>query len=318
MDRRRLLAAMLGAAMVPGVRAQPHAAPRRVAVLTFLPDYPARLEAALHALGWTGRTLRVEPSVLVRAREDDVDREAARIVASAPDVIVGRRSAYVAALARATRTVPIVSAGVADPLGEGLAKSLRAPGGNVTGLSFGVPEVAALQLSTMRELLPNLKRMVYVTADPQHRGGLPPSQSRACAALGLECSLVLAPTRARYEGAVAAARADAGEAVWIGDLPPGASAREVADIATRNLVASIAQNAAIVDEGVLLSVWLTHLHEVERTAAIVNRVLRGESPAVIPFELPEKSLFRLNRTTARKLGLRLPPELLLRVTEFIG
>lgn len=317
MDRRRLLGALLGASLVPSVLAQAGRSPRRVAVLTFLPDYTPRLEAALRALGWNDRTLRVEPTVVARTKEGVLDAEARRIVASAPDVIVGRRTGYVAALVRATRSIPIVSAGVADPVGEGLGKSLRAPGGNVTGLSYGVAEVAVLQLATLRDVLPGFRRMTFVSADPELRDRLPPPQVRACAALGIDCRFVPAPTRATYEAAVASLRADAGDAAWIGDLPAGVGAREIAEIAIRQGVATMAQNAAAVDEGVLMSVWLVHLNEIERTAAIVHRILNGESPAGIPFELPEKSLFRFNRTTARRLGLRLPPQLALRVTDLV-
>ena len=315
MKRRDVLAAMLAAA-APAALARAAGRVRRIATLTPVP-YADRLAAEMRTLGWAEADFRVEPTVLPLGTEG-IDREAARIVATRPDVIVSWRSNYVGALARATRTIPIVSGGIADPVAEGVARTLRSPGGNVTGLSNALPEAAALQLGTLRALVPDLQRVVFVSADVSRRGMLPPAHVRGCKALDLACDFIQAETPAAFESLVSNVRPSAREALWVGDLPKGLAAKQVADAATQRGIVTIGQSLAYVDQGVLFAIWLLHSQFEGRTAAIVSRVLKGEDPAGIPFELPDYNAFRFNRTTARRLGLRIPAELLLRITDPVG
>ena len=312
MKRRDALAAILASAAAPLARAQ--RAPRRVATFTYFP-LAGKLEAALRSLGWSPRDVSVE-GVVIPLPNDGVERAAEQLVATRPDVLVTQRSTYLAALARKTRTIPIVSAGIADPVAEGVGASLRRPGGNVTGLSNAVPEAASLQLGTMKALMPGTRRVVFVSADPT-RSALPDAHVRAAAALGLDAEFQPAPTAAQYEAAIERLHRSSRDAVWLGDLPRDADPRRISELAIRRGVGTIAQYDRLVYDGALFSLWLVHSRLIDRTAAIVHRVLRGESPAGIPFELPDTTLFRLNRTSARRLGLRVPDELLLRVTEFV-
>jgi putative tryptophan/tyrosine transport system substrate-binding protein len=175
--RRREFISLIGAAAVAwplATRAQP--AERRIGVLmAFAGDDPegqARLGAfveGLRQLGWTdGRNVKIA----VRWSVDDADRNrsAEELVALAPDVIFASVSVSVAALQRITRSVPIVFAGVIDPVGAGFVASLSRPGGNTTGFLSFEYSLSGKWLELLKEIAPHLTR-VAVLRDPATAAG---------------------------------------------------------------------------------------------------------------------------------------------------
>jgi putative ABC transport system substrate-binding protein len=177
MKRRDFMALLSGAAAWPlAARAQQPERMRRIGVLyTFLADDPegqarnAAFLQALQPLGWT-----VGPNVRIDYRWGAGDaastrKNAAELVAVAPDVILTNSAAGVAPLLEATRTVPIVFVLVADPVGAGFVDSLARPGGNATGfisLEYGV---TSKWLELLKEMAPGVTR-VAVIRDPRHHG----------------------------------------------------------------------------------------------------------------------------------------------------
>ena len=176
--RRREFISLAGAAAVAGpLTAHAQQAERRIGVLmSFAADDPegqARLAAfveGLQHLGWTdGRNVKID----IRWSVGDADRSrsAEELVALAPDVIFASVSASVAALQRITRSVPIVFAGVIDPVGAGFVASLSRPGGNTTGFSAFEYSLSGKWLELLKEIAPNLTR-VAVLRDPAVAAGI--------------------------------------------------------------------------------------------------------------------------------------------------
>lgn len=320
--RRRFLACVMAMGAAPLVRAQGR---ERVYTLGYLgARLPAALREALGELGYAeGRNFRI----VVRAAPagENPAHAAGELVAAAPDVLITGGAPRVAALARATATIPIVSLGSADPVGDGVARSLRQPGTNVTGLSFGLPDAARIQLGTLRALVPRLKRVVFITAEwgGNTEGGRDPGMTRPAPAheaaareLGMSSELSHVEDLKGVERLLATLH-PATDAAWVATLPPDSGAPAVAAAALRRRIATHGRSDEEVRAGFLLSCWLEHTEPMKRVAAIIDKILRGESPARIPIETPDKSRITLNRRTATTLGLRVTPDVLLRATEVI-
>ena len=308
--RRALLAAMLAAGLAPMALAARREGPHVVGYLSSGPTF-ARVLKALAALGYIeGTTLRVETRREPDAGPALLARYAQELVAAKPDALFAYNGDCMLALAAATRTIPIVCGGVPDPVGMGFAKSLRAPGGNVTGLSYGNAEAAEIVVRLMVELRPGLRRIgsMYSTGIPADKAG--GGYAAACRAAGLEW--VLAPVSSP-DDVERALKALASQAVFLGPMRGDLGDRALAT-ATRLKIAT----RGSVDDGALVEYGLVHHDAPARIAAILDKVLRGADPATIPFELPGHSFLRINRATARAIGVEIPRGLLLRANEVVG
>ena len=282
-------------------------------------DYQLRnVPLRLRELGYVeGRNLRFETRRVPEfATGAQLERAAAELANSGAEVIVASGADHVLALRRATSTIPIVSGGVSNPVSLGIARSLRAPGMNVTGLSFGLEEAAALQLGTFRLLLPRLKRVVFLVRADVPDPRVFPEHRSAADALGLTVDLVLVKDIDAVERALAVLRDSAAEAVWVADVLPPPGMKQVAAAAIRGRL--VTHGKEVARDGLLFSYWLTQSDSPLRVAVIVDKILRGADPAKIPFELPDKTDFILNQATAAAIGVRIPDELRLRATEIVG
>jgi putative ABC transport system substrate-binding protein len=175
MKRREFIAAFGGAAAWPlAARAQPGDRVRRIGVLMpgdeNDPGYKTRLSAftqALAGFGWTdGRNMRID----LRWHADDTNRIRAlaqEFVGSQPDIIVTNGTPATVALQRETRTIPIVFAGVADPVATGIVPRLNQPGGNITGFASYEPALPGKWLELLSEIVPGLKRAA-IMLDPDN------------------------------------------------------------------------------------------------------------------------------------------------------
>ena len=232
----------------------------------------------------------------------------------APDLFLTEGTGLTEAIQKITRKVPIVTS-VADPVGSGFARSLARPGGNVTGLADGVGETAGKAIEVLRRLVPRLARLaVFHSAGPRvtrfaghyeraaRDAGISPEMFPATDLP----SLVAAIRRATFR------RAQAGFLLWSEDeLAPGARAA----IEVRLPMMGAQENAP--DSGCLASYYAHDTERVERFATVVEKVLRGSDPAVIPFQYPLTFRLVLNRRTATALGIELPPDLLVRADRVI-
>jgi putative ABC transport system substrate-binding protein len=309
-DRRAFVGGLLAAALAPRALVAAGAGPRVVGYLSG-GQGPGELNKAMADLGWVaGREYRLEMRIPADWNPPTLTKAAMELVALRPDALLAYNSNRVAALVAATRTIPIVCGGMPDPVGAGFAQSLRRPGGNVTGLSYGLPESAGIVFGLLKMLRPALRRVAIA-----YPVGMPIAvQLRAYVAAARKASVEwvtveLSPT----DDIEALLLPLASQALFIAPFRDVTFSAKILAIATRLRIAVLG-NAR---DGALMEYGLEHDNAIARVAAILVKVLRGANPAEIPFELPDRPAFVLNRATARAIGVTIPPEVLLRVTELI-
>lgn len=310
LDRRSFLLA--GVCLTPGLAAV--AAPRRRVVCFSCGG--TRLAPALAGLGWRqGGNLVLEPRLLGDSpSQEQIDAAAREVAATSPDVIVAFMRERVGALVRATRRIPVVAA-LHDPVVEGFAQSLARPGGNVTGIAFSSPESVKLTFRLLGDALPRLKR-IHTLESPGWNEE--PTVKAVRGAITAERGYVFEPHAVdSHAGAVKvldSIRDPREEALVVSTALRGF---DKVDFSARVLRARIAvlDMTGQMETGVLLAAGLRHRDMWGRLAAIVDQILRGASPANIPFEQPMHAEVELDRRTAGAIGVTFPPELLMRATK---
>jgi putative ABC transport system substrate-binding protein len=285
----------------------------RVNAANRLPGMRSRLEA----LGWVeGRNIRYE----IRAGLGDADMNQAvkELIDLAPDVIVTSSSPSTAAVFAATRTIPIVFATAADPVGSGLVKNLARPGGNVTGFTNGTADIGGKWVQFLKEIEPRLRR-VGVLFNPKSvpREGRYYLEPIAEAAPAFDVAIKAAPSSDASE-------IDAIVASFAGDpvggliVPPDSftvSNRDTIVAATaRHRVPAIYSLPYFMTAGGLMSYGAGL--EV-RAAEYVDLILRGAKPGDLPVQSPRSYELLINRKVADALGLKLPASLLARADRII-
>lgn len=272
----------------------------------------------MRALGHvSGRTYRVDS----RFGEGDAGRLpalATALVGARVDIIVAAGAQAIRAAMQATQAIPIVMAmSGPDPVGEGLVASLARPGGNVTGLTGQIGEVQAKQLELLREIVPALSD-VLVLFNPNGSRTLPEIQS-AATTLGLRLHLTAITQADDLDAAFARPTARGTWAVLsIGD--PAVIDGLRAAIAARSLrlrLPSAHSLYASPQAGVLVSYAIDLVDMNRRSAAFVDKILKGARPADIPVERPTKFELAINQATAHALGIVVPPSVLQRADEVI-
>jgi putative ABC transport system substrate-binding protein len=275
--------------------------------------------AGLAALGYVeGKNLVIETRWLEGGKYDQLVELAAQLVDLKVDVIVTYTTPGVLAAKRATTTIPIVMAVVADALASGLVSDLARPGGNVTGMTYFVPELAAKRLELLKDAVPSLLQagVLFNSANPSHEPVL--SAMRLTAqALKLELAEFAVREVADLEGAFAAMAAKPVGAVVITEDPVLIyNAEAGAKLALRYRLAScgfieFAQAGGFVGYGIdYLDMW-------RYAATFVDKVLKGAKPADLPVERATKFAAIVNLKTAKAIGVEVPTSLLLRADQVI-
>jgi putative tryptophan/tyrosine transport system substrate-binding protein len=274
----------------------------------------SRFTQGLSDLGWKdGRNLRID----VRWAAGNVDRMrifAKELVNLQPDVILSLSTAATAALQRETRTIPIVFAAVADPVGSGFVASLPRPGGNITG--FIVQEAASVgkRLELLTEMAPGIKRAAFMFNPDTAPGGgsyFLPSFKAAAQALKLEPIAAPVHSDAEIETAITSlGREPRGGLVVNPDAFVFTHRATTILLTARNNVPAVYRDSAFVRDGGLLSYGPDLGDMFHRAAPYVDRILRGAKPADLPVQLPVKFEMIINHKTAKALGLTIPETLL--------
>jgi putative ABC transport system substrate-binding protein len=324
-----MLAAMLGLVLLvtPLADAQPAGRVYRIGYLTAgspTGDTRARdaLLEGLRELGWVeGRNIVIEQR-FAEGRLDRFPDLAAELVRLKVDVIAASTASPVMAARNATATIPIVMLAVTDPVGRGLVASLSRPGGNVTGVAYGVgTDTFGKGLELLKEAVPRVRR-VAVLSNPDSPGQLLMTThiKGAARSLGLEIQLVEARGPAQFDAAFAAMARGGAEALLVVTDPtyllPGAAAR-LADLAARGRLPSMHAQRPPVEAGGLMSYGPSIVALFRRGAVFVDRILKGARPADLPVEQPTKFELVINLKTAKALGLTIPPAVLARADEVI-
>jgi putative ABC transport system substrate-binding protein len=234
------------------------------------------------------------------------------------DVIVTTGTASVVAAKQATSIIPIVFAGIADPVGEGLVRSLAQPGGNATGLSQQRTELAGKRLELLHEVISGLRR-VAVLANVGNPGSLVEMREVKLAASKLGLDIVAVEIRGVEDivPAFAAVRGRAEALYVVGDPLVFTQRIRIVTLSLVERLPTIYNFREHVDAGGMMSYGPSFTDLFRRSADFVDKILRGTKPADIPVEQPTKFDLIVNLVTAKALGLDVPPMLLGRADEVI-
>jgi putative tryptophan/tyrosine transport system substrate-binding protein len=272
----------------------------------------------LRELGWIeGRTVAIEYRY-GEGRTGRFAEIAAEFVALKVDVIVTSATVPALAAKQATSTIPIVVAAANDPVGTGLVASLARPGGNVTGFSLQVTDLAGKRLELLREIVPTLRRL-GILADIVNPGAVLEMHEvqEMARTLGME---VAAPDVQRPEDIAPALESLKGrvDALYVVPDPLVSISRaRINTLALAARVPTVHGNREQVEGGGLMSYGTSFPDLFQRAADYVDEILRGANPADIPVEQPTKFELVINLKTAKALGLDLPPTVLARADEVI-
>src|SRR6266700_5523782 len=287
-------------------------------------DRPPLLDAfrqGLRELGWVeGQNIVID----YRYAEGRVDRLpdlAAELVRLKVDLIVASAGTQAATAAKnATETIPIVMIYVRDPVGTGLIASLARPGGNVTGVSGSAGlELFAKQLELLKETVPKIRRVAILSnpANAYHQLAIR-EVNVAARSLGVQLQLLEARGPNEFDGAFAAMAKERVEALLVlSDSIFNSHRTRLADLAARSRLAAAYGVRESVEAGGLMSYGPSFLDLYRRSAAYVDKVLKGAKPADLPVEQPTKFELVINLKTAKALGLTIPQSLLLRADQVI-
>lgn len=282
------------------------------------------LRAGMAQLGYVEGTNVVYD---IRAAEGQLDRlpgYAAELVGKGVDILVTYGGPPTSSARDETRTIPIVFALVADPLGIGVAATLERPGSNLTGVTNHDPEVPVRQMALLKEMLPKLAR-VAILADSDTPGadasGLNPGQ-RAYAAAARAAGIIPLVVKVRgpkpdFDAAFKAMASEGAEALVVMEVPAVFTiAKTVAALATARRLPTMLWGGQG-DAGGLMAYGTSYTETYPRVPVYVDRILKGARPADTAIEVYAKHQLVINLMTARKLGVTVPAALLQRADRII-
>ena len=325
MRRREFMTAVAGvAAVIPHSAWAQQSKPPLIGVLegasaAITAERFDAFRAGLRELGYVeGVNIRIE----YRYADGFLDRLAglaAELVSLQPSVIVSAPVPANLAVSKATRTIPIVMANGADPVGFGLVQSLSRPGGNITGLTNFAEDLASKQIDIMRELLPRLARVgaLVNVENPLH---VPQWRETQTAAAKASLTLVHFDYRVPddLERAFAHFADEKVEAVLVPpDVTFAAYRVRIAELAAKARLPTIYFNRESVVAGGLVSYGPDPVGNYRRAAVFVDKILKGAKPGELPIERPNKIELAINLRTAKGLGLTVPSPLIARADEVI-
>ncbi|MBI3373043.1 MAG: ABC transporter substrate-binding protein [Betaproteobacteria bacterium] len=244
---------------------------------------------------------------------------ASELVRLKVDLILARGTPATLAAKNASRTIPVVMTGIADPVLTGIVASLGRPGGNVTGLTTAIVELHAKRLQMLKELLPKITR-VATLMDMRNLASAPIWKVTVSAArsLGIEPQLLELGPAKNFESAFEAAVAQRVDALLVG-LDPAiqANVARFVELAAKHRLPAIYAAGEFVDAGGLMSYAPSYPHMYRKAATYVDRIFKGAKPADLPIELPTQFELAINLRTAKALGIKFPPAILLRADRVV-
>jgi putative ABC transport system substrate-binding protein len=327
MKRRKFITLLGGAVAVwpLAARAQQGERMRRIGVLITTaaddPEGQGRVAAFLQGLQQWGWAVGGNVQIDLRFSADDavIRKHASDLATLAPDVILANSSTAVAALLQATRTVPIVFAIVADPVGAGFVDSLARPGGNATGFTPFAYDIGGKWLELLKEMRPVITR-VAVIRDPASAAeiGMFGAIQAVAPSLGVQVSPVNLRDAGQVESAIAAFVRSSHEGLIVGGSPLALRHRDlIVSLAARHKLPAVYGARYFVAAGGLFSYAPDFLDQFRRAAGYVDRILKGEKPADLPVQASTKYQLVINLKTAKALDLQVPPTLLAIADEVI-
>ena len=328
MKRREFITLFGGAAAAwpLAAHAQQTERMRRIGVLMNVaaddPEAQARNVAflqGLHELGWTDdRDVRIDYR-WAAGDPDRLRRYAAELVALAPDVVLASGTSTVGPLQRASGTVPIVFAGVTDPVGAGFVNSMARPGSNPTGFISFEYGLSGKWLELLKQIAPGVTR-VAVLRDPEISGGTGQfgAIQSVASSFGVELSPINVRDAGEIERAIAAfARSSNGGLILTASGLAFVHRDLIIALAARHKLPTIYYYRIFVSAGGLVSYGPDPHNQYRLAASYVDRILKGEKPADLPVQAPTKYELAINLKTAKTLGLEIPSSVLALADEVI-
>jgi putative ABC transport system substrate-binding protein len=280
--------------------------------------YASFLEG-LQQLGWTpGRNVQIE----VRYAEGDeaaLRKYAAELVALAPDVLVAGGGTPAEVVLKLTRSIPIVFVIAADPVGSGFVETLSQPGANATGFMMFEYNLCGKWLALLKEIAPNVTHAAILrNADTAVGIGQFAVIQAMAPVVGIEVSSIDLRAPDQIERAIAAfAQRSNGGMIQVASATGAANFNLIVAMAARYKLPAVYIQRPFVVAGGLISYGPNFEDQFRRAADYVDRILKGEKPADLPVQAPNKYELAINLKTAKALGLSVSESLLARADEVI-
>jgi putative tryptophan/tyrosine transport system substrate-binding protein len=318
--KRREFITLLGGAAVAwplAGRAQQPDRVRRIGVLMGYAESDSDAQAwyatfreELQKLGWTeGRNAQIDTRWAAPDDAESMRRFAKELVALQPDLILSNTTPTTTALLQQTRTIPIIFAIVADPIGSGFVASFARPGGNVTGFIFTEPTMAGKWLELLKEIAPRVTRvaMLFNPASATYAEYWLSPFKAAAASFAIEPIAAPVRDRSELESVIAAqAREPNGGLIAMPDSFTDAHRAEITSLAARYRLPAVYPFRFFVEVGGLMSYGVDRTDNFRRAATYADRILKGEKPSELPVQAPFKYELVINLKTAKALGLDVP------------
>ena len=327
MQRREFITLLGGTLALPlPARAQQPARLRRIGVLMAYAEsdqqgqaWVAAFREGLQKLGWTeGRNIRIDTR-WAAADVEAMQRFAKELVALQPDLILTQNTPTTAAMLQQTRTIPIIFANVADPVGSRLVTNFPRPGGNVTGFVLFEPTMAGKWLNMLKEIAPNVNRAAFLF-NPATAPYADYLGSFEASAWSLAVEAIAAPVHSpsEFEAVFSALARDPNSGlVAMADIFLSNHRVEITTLARRYRIPAVYPFHQFTEVGGLLSYGNDPPDNFRRAATYSDRILKGEKPADLPVQAPTKYELVINLKTAKTLGLEVPLHLQQRADEVI-
>jgi putative ABC transport system substrate-binding protein len=235
------------------------------------------------------------------------------------DVIVSSATPAIRSAKEQTSAIPVVMAGVTDPVGNGFVGSLARPGGNITGLTHIAPDLTGKRLELLKEVVPRLSR-VGVLWNPNQPGQSLAYKESQVAAQMLKLTLISMEARNQedLERLLSGLGKERPQALF--ELPDPlifVNRELVAEFAMKQRLPAMYSFREYVDAGGLMSYGTSFPNLFHRAATYVDKILKGTKPAELPVEQPTKFELIINLKSAKQIGLTIPPNVLARADRVI-
>ena len=244
---------------------------------------------------------------------------AGELISMNVDVLMTGGTAANSALQKATTTIPIVNATMSDPVGNGFAKSLTHPGGNITGLALATTDMSPKHVELLRLIVPKLTSLgVLVNLGNSAHPAVAKSITTNAQRLGIKVRILDARNADGLTRNFSIMKQERTEAVIaVVDAFFISQRREIAELALKNNLPSMFSAQEHVEAGGLMSYGQNLADHYRRAAAYVDKIFKGAKPGNLPIEQPAVFSLTINSKTAKALGLEIPQELLLRADKVI-
>ena len=277
------------------------------------------LRESLRELGYgEGRNIVIE-SRWAEGKYDQLPRLAAELISLKVDVIATYGTPAAQAAQRATSTIPIVMAGIIDPVASGLIRNLARPGGNITGQSMMSPDLVAKQLEMLKEVVPKLSR-VALLSNPANPGNAPQVKygQDAGRALGLQIQALKASNPGDIDRAFSVMTEErASGLVVLVDAALLDHRARIVDLAARSHLPAMYGLSDYTEAGGLMAYGPNRLAMFQHAATYVDKILKGAKPGDLPVEQPTKFELIVNMKTVKALGIKIPDSIMLRADKVI-